>query len=652
MDGLRQILRAWQKAIQVAGTHKQARFGKDADDGMRLLTGPYDWLYDGMGVNDKHFGVQQDKDGAMPVMPTAPAFRMQVNKTAEFVQLFAPYLYHKNPHRTVTPRKPFNLDPNVFQAMAQIDPMQAQAISQLMYQGAAQAIPDLIRTELQSSYLNATPNPLNLKQEAQLWVDESLVKGASCLWTESYVPDGTTARVSGSFHETIDNIIFDTGVKKIEDAKWLARRRVMSVKDASIKFGIAPERFKPAIESNAAQAAIGSDSLDGVNRRARQASYDVIVYWEIYTRNGLCSDMKSMLSPEAQQLGEALALPGEAGKFSYICYCERMDFPLNCPPELFDAAATPEALDEIKRRFAWPIPFWADGSWPCTLLYYHTIPNDPWPMSHLSPAFGELKFLNWFHSYIAGKVLITSRDWIAVKNKAKAAIKDAIQHGADLSIIYLDEQDGPISNIVQFLSSPQINGDVFKVAEIIERQFEKRTGMTELMYGFTGTQIRSATEAEIKQGAITARPDDMAERVETAMSQVARLEAIAARFTLQGSDVAFMCGPVAGSLWDAYVVPSDPAKSLYETDYRIEAGSIRKPNRSRDAENANAMIQTFGPIFQGVYQMGNPGPLNAVIAEWCKTKDINPAPFMLQPPMPPPMPAPAEGGGESAAQAA
>jgi hypothetical protein len=47
-------------------------------------------------------------------------------------------------------------------------------------------------------------------------------------------------------------------------------------------------------------------------------------------------------------------------------------------------------------------------------IYFHDVPNDPWPMSHLAPGMGELKFLNWAYSFIAGKIRIECRDFIAI----------------------------------------------------------------------------------------------------------------------------------------------------------------------------------------------------------------------------------------------
>lgn len=646
MDGFRPILAAWSAALEIARQDKQVRFGRDADEGMKFLTGPYNFLYDNAGVNDPHFSVGNTKYSAVPLTPKAPSFRMQVNKTAEFVQLFGPALYHKNPQRQVSPRKPYTVPDETLQVINQTDPNTAVALAQMSFQGVQAASYDRIGSSLIGTYLNATPNPLDLKTECRRAIDEALVKGMSFLWTESYVPAGSTARCVGSFHVSVDDIVIDTGADCFEECKWIARKRYMSAADVSKKFGIPIQDLKPAIESRSDSAVVNSEGSDGLDKRRKGASYGTVIFWEIYSKCGLSGQMYQKLGDDVQAFSDAVA-----PEYAYIAFCPKMpDYPLNCPKSVMNSVATPESVQDVKNRFVWEVPFWADGSWPCTPIYFHEVPNEPWPLSHLAPAMGELKFLNWFYSYVAGKVMISSRDIIAIAKKASKVLKSAIQEGSDYTIIELEEANGNLDSVIKFLSHPAINGDVFKIADIIEHQFEKRTGMTELIYGLSGKQLRSATEAEIKNDATNVRPDDMANRVEDAMSQVARLEAIAARFTLQGTDVSFMCGDVAGQLWDMFVVRSDPKKALYETDYRIEAGSIRKPNRSRDAENMTAFVQTFGQQYLQIAT--NPmapyvDPYNAMLRRWCEVRDMDPTPFLLNPMMlmPPPMlPAPGAGG--------
>jgi hypothetical protein len=75
-----------------------------------------------------------------------------------------------------------------------------------------------------------------------------------------------------------------------------------------------------------------------------------------------------------------------------------------------------------------------------------------------------------------------------------------------------------------------------------------------------------------------------------------------------------------------------------EFDYRIEAGSARKPNKSGRVEQMQMAMQTLGPILQGLISMGQVDPLNALITDWAKSLDIDPKNYLVQPPPPPPPP--------------
>jgi hypothetical protein len=198
------------------------------------------------------------------------------------------------------------------------------------------------------------------------------------------------------------------------------------------------------------------------------------------------------------------------------------------------------------------------------------------------------------------------------------------------------------------------NTDMWQIIEMLEGWFDKATGLSELMYGQSNRQYRSAAEAEIKKDQANIRPEDMANRVEDWQSLVARREAFASRWHLQGNDVMPFLGKPGAALWQMLVVNQDPASMLYDLQYRVEAGSIRKPNRSRDAENATALMQNVMPIAIQYFQMtGNIDAVNQILALWKKSMDIdqslvNFAPLMMPgmgPTLPPGAPAPEPGKG-------
>jgi len=565
---------------------------------------------------------------------------MTVNLVAELVQLFGPVLYHRNPIRQVNPRKPPVIPIEAFGNPE--DPMVQQQYLMLMQQVQPFAGRDLGRAKLLEWYLNYTPNALDLKSESRRSIDECLIKGLGVLWTELYQPLGGNFRTVGSFYDSVDNLLIDPDGESIQEAKWVARYRVHPVWQVADMFGYKPGELQGNMESYGQQAIIQTDP-DGDYRRRQGLSNDLIGYWEIYSKMGLGARL-SGASKDVPQF--ASALRAELDRYGDYCYLvvadSQPDRFLNIPPDL---ATTPGADSAIMQQIQWATPFWADGQWPFSYLAFHEVPREVYPMSHIKPALGELKFINWTYSFLATKLKTASRDLIVVQKSVGEEIKNAIIRGQDYELIETEKAHGTISEVVQFLQHPPFQGDIYKVIQAVEENFRKRTGLTELMYGQTAHQYRSATEAESKQDQLHIRPDDMANKVEDWMGEVARKEAFAARWHLQGQDVAPVMGPIGAQLWQALVMPADPGEILHQLEYRIEAGSAKKPNKARDAANAQQALQTLMPVFQQYAgATGDVGPINALIADWAKGIDLDGSKYMLKPP-PPPMPPPVAPGG-------
>jgi hypothetical protein len=187
-----------------------------------------------------------------------------------------------------------------------------------------------------------------------------------------------------------------------------------------------------------------------------------------------------------------------------------------------------------------------------------------------------------------------------------------------------------------------MNGDVWKVIAAIEDNFDKRVGLNELMYGNQGaTQIRSAQEASIRNQNMNVRPDDMSKQVEAWMSEVAIKEAVAPLPPVVGRHRP-RHGRPGGQVWDGYVSSQDLNVVTRQLDYRIEAGSTKKPNKDTQVQQMDQAVQVMLPVFQQYATMtGDMLPMNNLIADWAKSRDLNPARYQLN--YAPPAPAPAGG---------
>ncbi len=631
------LMQQWAAKLKVAYDQKKKLFQDDADEAMRFFNGPYDWIYD---VKNARGGSAFSFVGEETEMPRL-SFQMTVNKAAELVQLFGPALYHRNPVRQVTPRKLWGPPPELLGDPN--DPnvqMMYQQIQQQVSQGRLQ---DEARASLLTNYLNYTPTALDLKSQSRFAIVEALLKGMGTLWPETYLPAGGGGNMVGSFYKTVDYLLIDPDAEVLDDAKWVAVMCVHPYWEVERTYGLPQDslRGSSTLESMSQQAVTAADPKGQWNRKTGRTN-DLMVYWKVFSKMGMGGRMSS--GPGSQpKFRDRL---DSMGDYSYIVVSDQVGYPLNAQPELSRSLVDDDenvrgiAQEALKSNFEWPTPFWCDDEWPFKAVAFHWQPRCVWPVSHLRPGMGELKFLNWAYSMMAGKIKNSCRDFIAIAKSAGEDLKENIRVGPDYTFLEVDAIHGSIDKLVQFLQHPGFNKDIYEVLERIADSFERRTGLTELMYGLSNKQMRSAEEAQVKGDQTNVRPDDMANKVEDAMSELARMEAFAARWHLGQDDVQGVLGDVGAQAWQTLVLAESPAAILHGLEYRIEAGSARKPNQSRDAANArDAMQSLFQPLYAYAGQSGDVGPVNALIGFWGKSLNMDVGKFMLKAP-PPPQPGP------------
>lgn len=611
------IRSAWRGMIEQAITSKK-EFQQDADECMSFFNGPYDFLYDG-SLKRGDFNTSGKKK-----LPR-PSIEMTINKVAEGVQLFGPTLYHRNPNRRVTPR----LLPEIpIELFGNPEDPQTQAIAQSVMQNMGQSqMIDRVRSSLMESYLNYIPVATGLKDDMRDTIDEGIIKGMGVCWTEVFRPVGSQHKLIRSVYDTIDNLLIDPDHESIENAMWCARRCIHPVWEVEAKRGLTPGSLKGNFESHSQSAAVTAVGNEW-QRRAGKTN-DLLVYWKIWSKMGLGALLRGI----DQNAVEA----DRFGRYVYLEVCENYNFLLNCPPEIW------ENEEEMYRRVQWETPFWADtDSWPFSYLAFHRVPRKVWPMSHFRPAMGELKFLNWAYSFLASKMQKSSRTFIAALKAAGEELKTKILEGTDFELIEIEQALGNnINQIVQFLDHPEIKGDFLKIIELVEKNFEKRTGLNELLYGESARQFRSAEEANVKQNNMNVRPDDMANKVEDFATEIARKEALAARWHLDGQDILPIFGPVVANVWQQHVATADVGQIIHQLEYRVEAGSARKPNKDKDIADATQAMRDLFPFFSNLATQGNVGPYNTLVKFWGKAIEFDVA-GMLLPEPPPPEPPPPE----------
>jgi hypothetical protein len=100
---------------------------------------------------------------------------------------------------------------------------------------------------------------------------------------------------------------------------------------------------------------------------------------------------------------------------------------------------------------------------------------------------------------------------------------------------------------------------------------------------------------------------------------------------------------MAAQAWDMHVRQEDPDAIVREYDYRVEAGSARKPNIATKTENMNNLMQVMMPVAQGMLQAGKPELFNQLMAKWGEVNQVDVTDFAVPPPPPPPPGPPQQG---------
>lgn len=477
---------------------------------------------------------------------------------------------------------------------------------------------DTTRSEMVERWLNYTPDEQpggGLARHAEMAITEALVKGRGVLWVAPYTQAGSELTMTGSFYDTVDNLFIDPDAETLEDAKWIAKREVKPAWELERDYGLKSGTLegKANMESSESQGERLGDDMANLHRKQGK-TFDLIVHWKIWSKGGVGVRLTGVKTDLKERFDEVV------GDFAYICVAANVPWPLNAPPKKFQSASD----EEVQKMFSWPVPYWRDGRWPCSVLDFYPKPRSSWPIAPLAPGLGELAFMNVVISHLANRIWSSSRDFIAVLKSAEEEVTKAIKKGEDLAVIPLNEVHQDIKQVVSFLQQPQTNFDVWRILEQVMQLFERRTGLTELMSGMTSTQSRSATDIATKKEQMSIRPDHMAGKVESWMTECAKMEKICTRWFVEPKDVKALFGDSGAMLWEKLITSQDPEAVVREIDATVEAGSVRKPNKVRDIENIQQALQVLFPVLdKHADTTTDTRQLNRLLQLWADTVDFD-----------------------------
>ncbi len=626
-DKLRPLCAAWKAKIDLALQHRKP--WKDvADDCELFFSGAAGFMWEDayrhkMGLGDY-----------------APTFKMTIAKAFELVALFGPSLYWRNPIRTVKPRK-FIYAPD--SALALLGVQDEQMYQQVMMQREVTSTRTGLTADLIGGWLNYTPNEQTgggLKSHVQLAITDALIKGRGCLTVEPYQYPGSDRLLTGAFYLNPYDLVIDPDAETMYDAKWIAVRCTQPIWEVERKYNLPPKSLaKQGTQSSYNGLGEGGAVFNSDGKRVLGATFDSMTYWKVYSKGGVGTRINTNTDDILlKQLDELV------GDYAYLVVPDSQgDYPLNAPPSLLETA-TPDAVNQA---FAWPIPYWRDGKWPVAILDFYTKPQSVWPIAPMQPGLGELKFLNLAMSHLCNRIVNSCRDFITAPQAMRDEVEKLFKNGEDLSVFGYSQEFAGVNNgkVVDFIQHPPVNMDIWQIIDRISMQFDKRVGLSELMYGYNpGAASRTAEDANMKRSALSVRPDHMASQVESWMSDVANMEHICTQMFIGPQDVTPVLGGEAGMLWESLISSRSIEDVLRETQVTIEAGTARKPNKDRDVSNISQAFPMLIPLLQGYAQMtGDPGPINNLISQWGDANDFDVSGIMLGPLMPPPPPMPPQG---------
>lgn len=621
---LRQLCDEWLKLIKQAEDVKEQLFGQYAREAMRFFDGAHNFMWQKDYAANQGGFLSQDGHAAVGL----PTFRMSVNRVFEAVALIGPALYHQNPSINVTPYTPPYIDPQEL-GIDPNDPLMQFQAQYLVQSQSMDLNDDKVRAKLKQYFLNRIQLTTDKKTESRWAIDEAVIKGMGLIETSLYQSSYGNMKYPSSQYLSCDDLVQDPDAKYRKDRQWVAIKRVHAVNIVEKKFKLKPGTLRGNLQSvQSANTRLGA--IEAGKQKRDSKSYDLLEYWEIYSKNGIGQRLKEMTNNKSKSSIDL----GQFGEYCYLAVAPDVPFPLNLPSNILQ-----DGNEELFWRAQWPVPYWTEcgsaNGWPFAELAFYNTPDHVWPISLVKPGIGELRFINWCMSFLADKVAASCTSYIAIHKAMAEEIKQQlVGQSGPFKTLELPVSQGAksIQDVISFLESPPFNKDIWTMLSEVMEQFDKRVGLTELMYGLSSKQLRSAQEADIKDKNTTIRPDKMASDVEDWVSAIALKEMECAAFKMDREDFQPFLGEVGAGVFEEKVLSQPFDRLVHQFDYRVEAGTARKPNKAAKIEQLNALGQVIQPVIMQFAMGGQIGPWNAYVKAVADAHDLDATEFLLQEP--------------------
>lgn len=558
-----------------------------------------------------------------------PRFRMRLSKAYEFVTIVGPMLFWRYPQCLVQPRlqaEPLQLlmpDPNQYQA--------AMQQYQVQYQISKYA------AELQQRVLNWLPHEQSgggLEAHARRAVTDALLTGRGCLWSKIETKPGAATKLCGMYYDSVDHLLIDADctMPDFSDGQFIVQEVTEPAHMIERAWGLP----KGALKGCGSSETSSSISETPADRRAQDRkdgkTHNLVTYYRIWSKCGVGARFKEQDAVDKWNQPLLDSLDQQVGDYVFLVVVPNLPYPVNLP----GARLAQMTVEQVQASLRWPTEHWRDGDWPVAVLDFTEDPQSPWPVAPMRASLGWMSFLSVMLSCLCDRAYANSQDILAVNGAVYDNVMEALSKVGFPKVIQLDQVVKTIGEALQFMQPPTISPDVLTAIEFAMAEFEKSSGLMDLMYGQTATQDRSAAASQTKHEQTQIRPDDMAARVEKWMTTAMNSLRLMSKTYLTGQDVLPLLGQFGAQAWDQIIVPMPLDAIISGTDVTVEAHSTRKPNKATQIENTQQGMQVLMGLFTQYSQAtGNMEPVNELIKRFCAAMDWDPNGLMFPPPSPP-----------------
>lgn len=570
-----------------------------------------------------------------------PRFPISINKAFELVAVVGPNILWQVPYRKVAPKRRLGVSEQTLQMLMQ-DPQMAQLLPQLLQADEVDLADARTVSSLLETWLNYTAREMpdgGMTEHAQLMAVDAMLTGRGVRFLRTHHYPNGRYKITGSFRENPMDVIFDPDALRIQDAKWVAFRHRDRYWEVERRFPQAgPLKDKGTLESlsHFGESAFGTEesTVQPTARSDVDGNKDVMVWYEIWSKEG--PGVRSI--PQIED-GLRQKMTQVLGDYCYICVVPNVPYPLNCSQDQLRAGMTD---DQVRRAFDWPVPYWADNKWPMEVCDIYVNTDSQYPVPPLEPGMGWLKFMNLMMPWVCEEIWSGSRTFWAVLGSQVEEYEKYINSGKSQCIIPVNPSTDDIRKVIQILSQPPVNIDVWKILETAAEYFERATGLSAFMYGMKGAESndRSAEETAARAKAAGVRPQFMQRRIGETESRLAASEALLARWEITGDDVLGLGGQVMRYLWDAKVSTGDVAQVVRELAYTIDTSSMQRPDRESERVLVSQAMQILGPNYmQYAMASGDFKGWNHLMKLWGETNLLDEEKLeglYIQPPEPDP----------------